>query len=151
VNVGYVDRGHLLFTLIGLPLTLQIQTITPCRAWLMPTEVVRTWIGSDARIGELTSTHLLGRLYMVIGELRFSTFATVRQRVARHLVELAAHAGEVVAVSATELADMTGSVREVVGRLLRELERERMIELVADGLRLVDVTRLRAEYAELLA
>ena len=58
-----------------------------------------------------------------IAEIPGSAFATVRQRVARHLLDLAS-ATQLgsrlkVTISQQELADSVGSVREVVVRVLR--------------------------------
>lgn len=60
-------------------------------------------------------------------EAAWGVFATVRQRVARHLLDLATTvaSGELVAqVSHQELAEAVGSVREVVVRILGELRSE---------------------------
>src|SRR5947208_2338039 len=66
------------------------------------------------------------RLYEVLEELAGKTFATVRQRVVRHLLDLAASRrtadGRLVAlVNQQDLANSVGSVREVVARILHEL------------------------------
>ncbi|TMC10325.1 MAG: Crp/Fnr family transcriptional regulator [Chloroflexi bacterium] len=67
------------------------------------------------------------RLGLAYSALARQTFGTVRQRVAADLLERAAagteslRTGHELKVSAQQLADATGSVREVVGRVLRQL------------------------------
>ena len=61
-------------------------------------------------------------------ELADTAFASVQQRVARHLLEIAAAQQEsggplVARVSQQELADLAGSVREVVARPSRPARR----------------------------
>src|SRR5437588_5295171 len=70
---------------------------------------------------------LRDRLGLAYSALARQTFGTVRQRVAADLLERAAagteslRTGHELKVSAQQLADPTGSVREVVGRVLRQL------------------------------
>jgi CRP/FNR family cyclic AMP-dependent transcriptional regulator len=69
------------------------------------------------------------------------------QRVARHLLDLAAEGGpELVApVSQQQLADAVGTVREVVVRVLRDLRRAGVIRTGRDRIVIVDPARLSAE------
>jgi CRP-like cAMP-binding protein len=58
-----------------------------------------------------------------------NVFLSVRQRVARHLLDLAVREpdGLVVHASHQDIADAIGSVREVVSRVIRELREEALI------------------------
>lgn len=73
----------------------------------------------------------------------------MRQRVARHLLDLATatQTGRdlTVTISQQELADAVGSVREVVVRVLRELREQGQIETRRNGIVLLDPQRLAAE------
>jgi len=77
-------------------------------------------------------------------------FATVPQRVARHLLEIAAREQEaeggtlVARVSQQELADLAGSVREVVARALRELRDEGIVRVSRSGISVLDASALAA-------
>jgi CRP/FNR family transcriptional regulator, cyclic AMP receptor protein len=66
----------------------------------------------------------------------------VRQRVARHLLDLAAREepGRSLVVSATQqgIAQAVGSVREVVARVLRELKAEQLIDSSRTGIHILD-------------
>jgi CRP/FNR family cyclic AMP-dependent transcriptional regulator len=81
-----------------------------------------------------------------------NVFGSVRQRLIRHLLDLAgetASAGGnpslVARVSQQQLADAIGSVREVVARVLRELRSEGLVETGPGGIRLCDPAALEAE------
>ena len=87
------------------------------------------------------------RLYDVLEELAGNAFATVRQRVARHLLDLAAArpaaAGRVTAlVSQQDLANSVGSVREVVARVLAELRAEGLVLTSPGRVEILDPVRL---------
>jgi DNA-binding IclR family transcriptional regulator len=69
----------------------------------------------------------------------------VRARVAGHLLDLAERCGSELLVTAKprRLAAASGSVREVVSRILRDLEREGVLKRDgSDRLRLVDTAAL---------
>src|SRR6266511_2293016 len=75
-----------------------------------------------------------------------STFASVRQRIARHLLDLASERQRgselVAAISQQDLADAVGTVREVVVRSLRELRHEGMLQTGRGGVAITAPERL---------
>lgn len=75
-----------------------------------------------------------------------STFATVRRRVARHLLDFASEGQRgselVTAIGRQQLADAVGTVREVVVRALRELREEGLLR--TERARIVILGRLPA-------
>jgi CRP/FNR family transcriptional regulator, cyclic AMP receptor protein len=93
-----------------------------------------------------------------VSEISGSAFATVRQRVARHLLDLASErlpepasehrsgSGLVVRVSQRELADAVGTTREVVVRVLRELRHEGIVWTGRDQIVIADPARLVQEH-----
>jgi CRP-like cAMP-binding protein len=80
----------------------------------------------------------------VIDMMATNVFGTIRQRLARHLLDLAVRRGGrlVVEQDQREMADAIGSVREVVGRTIRELRDQKLVSRCQEGLRLDDVVRL---------
>jgi CRP/FNR family transcriptional regulator, cyclic AMP receptor protein len=85
----------------------------------MSPAVVRREVARDARVAQAFLCELSERVVSFIDEILGNTFATVRQRVARHLLDLAVQGGPsreagtaiVVQVSQRELADAVGTVR----------------------------------------
>lgn len=83
-------------------------------------------------------------------EIPGGAFGTVRQRLARHLLDLAdvaaSDGGEVgVTASQQDLAAAAGTVREVVVRVLRELRDEGLVRTERGRVVLLDVDRLVEE------
>lgn len=102
----------------------------------------------DARIANVLLAETSERVMTFIAEFSGHAFGTVRQRVARHLLDLAAvdpRSEELVAsISQQELADAIGTVREVVVRVLRELRTQGCVRTRRDGIVIVDPERLSA-------
>ena len=112
--------------------------------------VVRGLADRDVRVARALLQELSERAAAFAAETGGSAFATVRQRVARGLLDGAVVApkagGElVVSMSQQELADAVGTVREVVVRSLRGLRRAGLIETRRHGIRIGAYERLLAE------
>jgi CRP/FNR family cyclic AMP-dependent transcriptional regulator len=116
---------------------------------LSPTVVSRA-VERDLRVARAFLSELSERARNFVYEIPGSVFATVRQRVARHLLDLASERapegalghevgkGFTVTVSQQELAEAVGTVREVIVRVLRELREEGVIQTKRDGIVIVD-------------
>jgi CRP/FNR family cyclic AMP-dependent transcriptional regulator len=88
------------------------------------------------------------RLSAAHRSLAMRAFGNVRARVAHEILQLAQanggpKAGMHVKVTHQELADATGSVRDVVARATRELRRESLLGAADDGVVLLDPDRLQ--------
>lgn len=131
----------------SLPATIQAVTDTDLLAF-RPSLVQRA-ADRDARVARALLDELSERVLSFIVEIPGSAFATVRERVARHLLDLASggRSGSqlVAAIGQQDLADAVGSVREVVVRTLRELRQAGLLETRRDGIVLLDPERLLHE------
>lgn len=112
-------------------------------------DVVSRLAERDVRVARAFLRELSERAWSFIHEISGSAFSTVRQRVARYLLDLASEHGSdgggrelVVAVTQQELADAVGTVREVVVRVLRELRQEGVVRTERDRMVLIDPARL---------
>lgn len=107
---------------------------------------VRAWADRDSRVAHALLVETSERVMSFVAEFSGHAFANVRQRIARHLLDLASdqrHPDELVAsISQQELADAVGSVREVVVRVLRELREEGSVETARDRIIIRDPERL---------
>lgn len=96
-------------------------------------------------------------LYLARHSLRAQTmlahdvFASVRSRVARHLLDLAVDRDGVLTVSAShqDIADAIGSVREVVSRALGTLRQDGLIDRCESDTVLVDPAQLHVVATEI--
>jgi CRP/FNR family transcriptional regulator len=117
-------------------------------------DVVRRAAAEDLHVADVLMRELADRALGYVYEVAGGAFTTVRQRVARHLLDLASQESRAargiqshltVPVSQRELADAVGSVREVVVRVLRELRAEGLIHTARDHIDVLDPVRLSQE------
>ena len=108
--------------------------------------IVRGRADVDLRVARALLTETSERVMAFVAEISGTAFANVRQRVARHLLDLASDQqgpDELLApISQQELADAVGTVREVVVRLLRELRERGIVQTGRHGIVIRDPERL---------
>jgi CRP/FNR family transcriptional regulator, cyclic AMP receptor protein len=156
LTVRYVRKGGLLGAVslfaprFALPGT--IQAVTTADLLRFDPRLVRRTADTDVRVARALIDELTERVMSFIPEIPGGAFATVRQRLARHLLDLAGpgEPGEpgralVVGVAQHELAAAVGTVREVVVRALRQLRQTGLVETSRDGLVILDPEGLAAE------
>jgi CRP/FNR family transcriptional regulator, cyclic AMP receptor protein len=153
MTVRYCRPGALIgaMSLFGTEFTMPgtTQALLDAELLKMDPDVVRDLAERDVRVARAFLSELSERAWSFIHEIPGSTFATVSQRVARHLLDLASEQGSdrgtrdlIVAVTQQELADAVGTVREVVVRVLRELRGEGVLRTERDRIVLIDPARL---------
>lgn len=107
----------------------------------------------DLRVARLFLIELSERARGFAGEIPGTIFASVRQRVARQLLDLAATqpiqdgpGGELaVEITQKDLAAATGTVREVVVRALRQLRERGVVRTERDRIVILDPAQLTGE------
>jgi len=123
-----------------------IQALSDSELLRLRPVTVRGWADRDPRVARVLLTETSERVMSFVAEFSGHAFANVRQRIARHLLDLASdhqRPNELLApISQQELADAVGTVREVVVRVLRELREEEVIRTGRDGIEIRDPERL---------
>lgn len=149
VTVRYVRAGDLLGvpSLVGGPAPVFVQAVVPATAFFFDGDRIKRTARSDAAVAWAFAEESVHRLYDVLEELAGNAFASVRQRVARHLLDLAASRPAssktlTAFVSQQDLANSVGSVREVVARVLAELRAERLVRTSPGRVEILDPVRL---------
>jgi len=155
LTVRYCRQGALIGVVsmyaTGFRMPAGIQAMVDARLLRLSPDVVRRAARDDALVAEALMRELADRAVTYIDEIAESAFATVRQRVARHLLDLAAQESRVtrgtqpvlaVPVSQRQLADSVGTVREVVVRVLRDLRESSVIRTHPDHIDILDPIRL---------
>ncbi len=132
---------------LGGPAAVSIQGVTASSVVALRADTLRAMVAADPAVARVCAEELSRQLYRAFDEVAANAFRTVRQRVARHLLDLATPVeGTLVArVSQQEVADAVGSVREVVARALHELRGMEMVEASRDSIALLDPLRLSQE------
>jgi CRP/FNR family transcriptional regulator len=131
-----------------------LQAMVQARLLRFSPDVVRRAAHENPLVAEALLRELADRALTYIHEITGSAFTTVRERVARHLLDLAAQesraAGRApqslkVSVSQRQLADSVGTVREVVVRILRDMRDAGVISTHPDHIDILDPIRLSQE------
>jgi CRP/FNR family cyclic AMP-dependent transcriptional regulator len=150
-TVRYAREGEVLGTAIAVlgPIPVSAQAITDSTLLIMNVDTVRALGQSDARFAWAVAEEVARRLNDVLEVFAGTAFGSIRQRVARHLLDLAAEQPRarllLAPVSQQELADAVGSVREVVTRVLRAMRDEGLVETTRQGIVLLDPAGLSAQ------
>jgi len=152
VSVRYVRAGDLLGVpaLIAGPAPVFVQAVTSSNAFFFDVDHVKRIARSEASLAWALAEESVHRLYDVLEELAGNTFASVRQRVARHLLDLAtsrqgASHTLTASVNQQDLANSVGSVREVVARVLAELRAEHLVRTSPGRVEILDPVRMSHE------
>jgi CRP-like cAMP-binding protein len=124
------------------------QALTVVRFVRLSTDAVRQLMATDPTLALAIGAELARDHRAATEELAETAFRKIRDRVAHHLLIRAEMQGEVLSITHRDLAVCVGSVREVVGRSLHDLEAADAVRRTEDGQLVVDRSRLRAVVGE---
>lgn len=149
VTVLYAHPGDVLglALTLGGPAPVNIQTVSAASVLALRVDSLRAMVAADPVVARTCAEELSRQLFRAFDEVAANAFRTVHQRVARHLLDLSTpDEGRLVArVSQQEIADATGSVREVVARALHDLREMGLIETARDRVAVLDPLGLSRE------
>ncbi len=151
MTVRYCRPGALLGVMSlftpGFALPGGAQALVDAEVLALSPAIARRAAAQDVRVTLAFLREQSERAHSFLYEVPGSAFATVRQRVARHLLDLASEGAPelVVAVSQQQLAEAVGTVREVIVRVLRELRIAGVVHTERNRIVIVDPARLIAE------
>jgi CRP/FNR family transcriptional regulator len=151
ITIRYARTGDLLglATVVGGPAPASVQILTDATLLMLNVRTLQVRGQTEPMVGWLIAQEVTRRLYAALEVLAGNAFGSLRQRVARHLLDLAASRqkgrGLVVKVTQQELADAVGSVRPVVARIIRDLRAEGIITTSSDGIVVLKPAKLHAE------
>ena len=150
ITVRYARAGDLLgiATAVGGPAPVNVQILTDAALLVLSVHTLQLSGQTEPLVGWLLAQETTRRLYDVLEVLAGNVFGSLRQRVARHLLDLAASRqqgrGLVAKVTQQEVADAVGSVRPVVARIVRDLRTEGLISTTSDGIVILKPDELHA-------
>lgn len=162
MTVRYCRRGALIGVMslfaTGFAMPATTQALVDAELSRLSPTVVRRATTRDVRVATAFLREQSERALSFVYEIPGSAFATVRQRVARHLLDLASEQVEagasdhqpgrelIVRVSQQALADAVGTVREVVVRVLRELRQDGVVRTESDRIVILQPASLIQEH-----
>jgi CRP/FNR family transcriptional regulator, cyclic AMP receptor protein len=151
MTVRYCRPGALLGVMSlftpGFAMRGSLQALVDAELLAFSPGVARRAAEQDVRVTLAFLREQSERAFSFLYEVPGSAFATVRQRVARHLLDLASEGAPelVVPVSQQQLAEAVGTVREVIVRVLRELRAAGLVRTERNRIVILDPARLIAE------
>ncbi len=124
-------------------------TLTPTTVLIFNMDVVQALATTEVRVANVFNVEMAERLRAYFAELAGTTFGSLRERVVRHLLDVASEHQRgpalIARLSQQELADAVGSVREVVSRVLGKLREDGLVRTGEGGIELIDLARLAEE------
>lgn len=151
VTVRYARPGQLVGipAVMGGPAPVSAQMLTPTVLVMLPVDALERAARTNAEVACLFAEEICHRLYDALEGLAGNAFGSLKERVCRHLLELAAVAQRderlVVGTTQQELANAVGSTRVAVARILSELRESGIVDTGADGIVLLEPIRIHEE------
>ena len=139
VGPGELFNAEPLFD--GGPTPASARAMSPVRALLLPAAVLVALIGSHPSIALLLLRELSARQRELVVLLEDLHFRSVRARLARVLLREARDGA--ATITQQELAERAGTVREIVGRTLRDMQQEGLVRLLRGQVTVLDLKGLR--------
>jgi CRP/FNR family transcriptional regulator, cyclic AMP receptor protein len=153
-TIRYVRPGDLLGVVAALsgPSATWVQTLRDSRIWMFDPTALRRVAQTEVQIAWVLAEECARRVAALVDEIAGSAFATVRQRIAHHLLYMARSLPVppylIAHVTQTDLANAAATVREVTVRELRALRDEGLIRPGRAGIAITDPDGLQRIAAE---
>lgn len=148
LTVRYARPGAALGvpTAVRGPVRVGAQAVTDSALLMFSATRLARIAAEDVRVAWPLAQEVTGLLYGVLDAFAGTAFGSVRQRLARHLLDMATarqrDARLVAEVSQQALADAVGTAREVVARTLHDFRAAGLIETSRRGISLLDPDRI---------
>jgi CRP/FNR family transcriptional regulator len=135
---------------VGGPVGVSVQALMDTSVLILNLTTLQSLGHSDAEFAWAVAEEVTRRLYEVIEIFAGNAFGSLRQRVARQLLDLAAAEQQrdsvlIARITQQELADATGTVREVAARVLRQMRDQGLVDTSRQGIRVLDPGGLQRE------
>jgi CRP/FNR family transcriptional regulator, cyclic AMP receptor protein len=122
------------------------QAVSDAALHVIPVELVESLARSDPRVAWELLRATSARVRQLVWSVRMLAFMDLRQRVSHQLVEIAflqpAGSALVAEVSQQDLADLVGSPRTSIARILADLREEGIVRTLPRGIQVVRPERL---------
>jgi CRP/FNR family cyclic AMP-dependent transcriptional regulator len=147
LTVAYARAGELLgaATVVAGPAPVSAQMVTDAQLLLLGARTLAALGRTEPAVGWMLARDVAQRLYDTIDAVADTSFGSLRQRVARHLLDLAMTQpdGRLVAAATQQaLAEAVGSARPAVARVVAELRALGLVATAAPGLAILDAEGL---------
>ena len=150
VTVRYARAGELLGVpvIVAGPVPVSVHLVTPARLLMLNVRTMEHLGRTDPAVAWMFAREIARRLYDTLDAVADTAFGSLRQRVARHLLDLAITDREdrlVVPATQQELAEAVGSARPAVARVIAELRALGLLVSTPPGIAILDAAGLHAQ------
>ena len=149
LTVRYVRAGRLIAnvsSLAGERTPVRFEAVARSRITEFNVGTLFRLIRTDAAVGVAMSTEVSQQLDDAYVTLAATAFGSMRERIARHLLDRAgtdaASGRHLAPVTQRQLAEAIGTAREVVARALRDFRTEGLIKTRSGAVEILDAARL---------
>lgn len=148
MTVAYAREGDMIGLVAALagPCANGMQALTNGSLWVMTADNLKKHAFHHPQLAAALCEATARYNHEMLEEFADTAFGTVRQRVARHLLDLVVEGtddGPLLApISQQELANAVGTVREVVSRVLASFKNEGLVRATQAGLEVLDASQL---------
>lgn len=148
LSVRFAREGDTIGSITAPRAALSSQAVSDCTILQLDSAGLGALIVEDGRVGLTLIVEISPRLVDTYATLAANTFGTMRERVARQLLDVATEGptgGALVALLTQQgLGDGVGTVREVIARVLRDFRAEGLVKSTAGQIEIVDPDGLAA-------
>jgi len=131
---------------VGGPSDVSAQAVSDSALHVVPAELLESLARTDTAVAWVLMRAMSARVAELVGSVRMLAFMDLRQRVGQRLVELAfrqpAGSALVAEVTQQDLADLVGSPRTSIARVLADLREEGVVRTVPRGIQILRPERL---------
>ncbi|MCS7286734.1 MAG: Crp/Fnr family transcriptional regulator [Anaerolineae bacterium] len=145
ITIDYVGPGRIIdpFSAAdGNPYTITADALTNAALYAIGTEEFRRMVEEDRKLCVNLLKELSGRARRLTEMVEEMALHTVRTRLARFLLQQSRHSDQYRPWTQTEIASQIGTVREIVGRILRDFASQGLITRLGGRIVIVDRDRL---------
>lgn len=118
-----------------------------CEVILIPAQVITEWMNKFSSWNEYIYDYLSKVLINVISLLEDITFKRVDIRIAEYLVKSFLSKGRIIKATHQEIAADLGTAREVVSRILKDFEKQKLLAVKRGKLIIEDFSSLQKKLA----
>jgi CRP/FNR family transcriptional regulator len=151
ITVRYARAGELLGVpaIVAGPVPVSVHLVTPAQLLMLNVRTLGYLGKTEPEVAWMFAREIARRLYDTLDAVADTAFGSLRQRVARHLLDLAMtnEDDNRLIVSATQqaLADAVGSARPAVARVIAELRSLGLLSSTPPGITILDAAGLHAQ------
>jgi CRP/FNR family transcriptional regulator len=150
LTVRYARSSELLGvpTVVGGPAPVSAQMVTGGRLLMLSARTLERLGRTEPAVGWMLAREVARRLYATLDAVADTGFGSLRQRVARHLLDLATTQpdGRLIAVVTQQaLAEAVGSARPAVARVVAELRGLGLVASASPGIAILDAEGLHSQ------